>query len=118
VSSEHRAALVTGAAGGIGAAIAARLERDDWRVLTVDVRGDVGFCTDLTTRDGNSGAVATAIERFGRLDAVIPGARVVPGLRREHERREHSAAASSREVPKPGDRRLEYQLVGRAPAGR
>ena len=76
MSSERRAAapLVTGAAGGIGAAIAARLERDDWSVLTVDVRGDVGFCTDLTTRDGNSGAVATAIERFGRLDAVIPSA--------------------------------------------
>jgi hypothetical protein len=49
---------------------------------------------------------------------VVHDARVVPGLRREHERREHSAAASSREVPKPGDRRLEYQFVGRAPAGR
>jgi 3-hydroxybutyrate dehydrogenase len=74
VSGEHRAALVTGAASGIGAAIAARLQRDDWDVLTVDVRGDVGFRTDLTTREGNSRAVATAIERFGRLDAVIPNA--------------------------------------------
>ncbi len=35
VSSERRAALVTGPVGGIGAAIAARLERDDWSVLTV-----------------------------------------------------------------------------------
>jgi 3-hydroxybutyrate dehydrogenase len=73
-SGERRAALVTGAASGIGAAIAARLERGGWSVLTVDVRGDVGFCADLTTREGNSDAVATAIERFGRLDAVIPNA--------------------------------------------
>jgi 3-hydroxybutyrate dehydrogenase len=74
VSAEHRAALVTGAASGIGAAIAARLERDGWDVLTVDVRGDVGLRTDLASREGNSGAVAAAYERFGRLDAVIPNA--------------------------------------------
>jgi 3-hydroxybutyrate dehydrogenase len=69
-----RVALVTGAASGIGAAITQRLEHDGWEVLSVDVRGEVGFTADLTTREANAGAVATAVERFGRLDAVIPNA--------------------------------------------
>ncbi len=73
MTGDRRVALVTGAASGIGAAITARLEYD-WDVVTVDVRGDVNLCADLTTRAGNSDAVAATLERFGRLDAVIPNA--------------------------------------------
>ena len=73
----ERAALVTGAASGIGRAIAERLDHDGWQVLAVDLEPDgpgVPFAADLTTREGNRDAVAAALERFGRLDAVIPNA--------------------------------------------
>ena len=74
-----RAALVTGAASGIGRAIAERLETDGWSVLAADLEPDDGgpgtpLAADLTTREGNRTAVAAAIERFGRLDAVIANA--------------------------------------------
>ena len=74
-----RAVVVTGAASGIGRAIAGRLERAGARVLAVDLRPDVeapgeAFEADLTTRHGNRAAVERALERFGRLDAVVANA--------------------------------------------
>jgi 3-hydroxybutyrate dehydrogenase len=69
-----RVALITGAASGIGAAIRTRLVAEGWEVVTVDLQGDVDLTADLTTREGNRRAVAAAVERFGRLDAVIPNA--------------------------------------------
>ena len=74
-----RAAVITGAASGIGRAIAERLERDGVDVLAVDLEPDLDgpgtpFAADLTTREGNRGAIQAALERFGRLDAVIPNA--------------------------------------------
>ncbi|HUY59998.1 MAG TPA: SDR family oxidoreductase [Solirubrobacteraceae bacterium] len=67
-------ALVTGAASGIGAAVAVRLRADGWDVLTTDRQGEVEHHADLTTREGNRSAVAAAVERFGGLDAVVPNA--------------------------------------------
>jgi 3-hydroxybutyrate dehydrogenase len=65
----ERVALVTGARGGIGAAIVSRLERDGWAVHGVDVDD-----ADLTTRDGNRAVVDAALAAHGRLDAIVPNA--------------------------------------------
>jgi 3-hydroxybutyrate dehydrogenase len=74
-----RAALVTGAAGGIGRAVAQRLVADGLGVLAVDLAADPTapgepFAADLTTREGNRASVDAAIERFGRLDVVVANA--------------------------------------------
>jgi 3-hydroxybutyrate dehydrogenase len=65
----NNVALVTGARGGIGAAIVARLEADDWTVHAVDVED-----ADLTTREGNKTVVDAALAAHGRLDAIVPNA--------------------------------------------
>ena len=75
----ERASIVTGAASGIGRAIAARLEADGARVLAVDLHPDNAgpgepFAADLSTRDGNRTVVEAAVERFGRIDVVVANA--------------------------------------------
>jgi 3-hydroxybutyrate dehydrogenase len=74
-----RQAIVTGAASGIGRAIAERLEADGAQVLAVDLHPDRDgpgepFAADLTTRDGNRVAVEAALERFGGLDTIVANA--------------------------------------------
>jgi len=65
------AALVTGAAGGIGSATVAKLQQDGFDVLGFDLEDG-----DLSTREGNRSAVDTALDRFGRLDVVVANAGV------------------------------------------
>jgi 3-hydroxybutyrate dehydrogenase len=74
-----KAALVTGAASGIGRAVTARLERDGLDVLAVDLRPDPDgpgtlHQADLTDAAANEAAVAAALQRFGRLDVIVAGA--------------------------------------------
>jgi 3-hydroxybutyrate dehydrogenase len=75
----ERAVVVTGAASGIGRAIAAHLVSEGARVLAVDLEPDESgpgepFAADLGSRDGNSAAVEEALGRFGALNAVVANA--------------------------------------------
>lgn len=103
-----RVALVTGAARGIGAATVAALVADGYRVFAVDsCSGDtpppgVGYplatradlarvaaiseavttaVVDVRERMALDEAVASLIDRFGRLDAVVAAAGVIAGGR-------------------------------------
>jgi 3-hydroxybutyrate dehydrogenase len=74
-----RRAIVTGAASGIGRAIAAALADAGARVLAVDLEPDPGgpgepFAADLSTRDGNRAAVERAVAAFGGLDTIVANA--------------------------------------------
>ncbi|GAA3934620.1 SDR family NAD(P)-dependent oxidoreductase [Actinoplanes auranticolor] len=86
-----RVAVVTGAAGGIGAATARRLAEEGAHVVAVDLDEDraravagtlptesIGVRADVSAEDGVAGYLAAAVERFGRVDlhhlnAGIPG---------------------------------------------
>lgn len=80
-TSTARAALVTGAASGIGRAIASTFEQAGYDVLAVDLHPDdsgpgTPFEADLCDRAANAAAVAAAVERFGRLDVIVANAGV------------------------------------------
>jgi 3-hydroxybutyrate dehydrogenase len=75
----ERSAIVTGAASGIGRAVAQALVDAGAQVLAVDLEPDPDgsgepFAADLTTREGNRAAVEAAIAAFGGLDTIVANA--------------------------------------------
>jgi len=72
---EGKVALVTGAAGGIGAAAVALFRDAGAAVFGVDLAGaGADHDADVSRTDEAARAVGATVERFGRLDAVFNGA--------------------------------------------
>jgi NAD(P)-dependent dehydrogenase (short-subunit alcohol dehydrogenase family) len=66
----QRVALVTGANGGIGQAVVARLRRDGFDVITSDLEGDVDLKLDIVNDE-------LPTDVFGRVDVCVSNAGVV-----------------------------------------
>jgi 3-oxoacyl-[acyl-carrier protein] reductase len=78
-----KVALVTGASGGIGAAVARRLHEAGASVALLSRRGDdlglegaLGLAYDVRDRMAVGSAADSVVERFGRLDVVVANAGV------------------------------------------
>jgi NAD(P)-dependent dehydrogenase (short-subunit alcohol dehydrogenase family) len=88
---ENKVAIVTGAAGGIGAAIATRLHAEGASVVIADLKADaaqaaaeklvaadgsraMGVACDVGSEEQVEGAVRAALERFGRVDVIVNNA--------------------------------------------
>jgi 2-hydroxycyclohexanecarboxyl-CoA dehydrogenase len=71
------AAVITGAASGIGAACAALLRRQGWRTAGLDLKAsdtDGPTLVDVADRSDVTAAVDSAAERFGRIDLLVSAA--------------------------------------------
>jgi NAD(P)-dependent dehydrogenase (short-subunit alcohol dehydrogenase family) len=77
---EGRAAIVTGAASGIGFEIASQLLVEGAQVLACDVKtdgvpeGSVPFAVDVSDEGGVSAMAAAALESFGHIDVLCNNA--------------------------------------------
>ncbi|HEY6758731.1 MAG TPA: 3-oxoacyl-ACP reductase [Baekduia sp.] len=79
---EGKVAVVTGAAGGIGAATVEAFQREGAKVVGVDLLdgapGDLALAVDVTEEHAVQQMYAQVAERFGRIDVLFNNAGISP----------------------------------------
>jgi NAD(P)-dependent dehydrogenase (short-subunit alcohol dehydrogenase family) len=69
-----RTAIVTGSASGIGAAIAAALEKDGYTVARLDIHPAAPYVVDVSDPAAMDATVARVVADIGPVDAVVSAA--------------------------------------------
>ena len=86
---EGRVAIVTGAARGIGRAVAEKLHAEGAQVAVADLNGDgaravaseldgLSIQMDVSSEDDARRMVSETLERFGKVDVLVNAAAIVP----------------------------------------
>jgi pyridoxal 4-dehydrogenase len=86
---EGRIAIVTGAAQGIGKAIAEKLHAEGASVAAVDVNGDgaaqtasqlngLAIQADISSEDDTTRMAQETLDRYGKIDVLVNAAAIVP----------------------------------------
>jgi NAD(P)-dependent dehydrogenase (short-subunit alcohol dehydrogenase family) len=82
VRLDGKVCVITGAAGGIGAASASVFEREGAQVVGVDVRahdvGELAVSVDVTDEEAVAAMYADVHERFGHIDVLFNNAGISP----------------------------------------
>jgi NAD(P)-dependent dehydrogenase (short-subunit alcohol dehydrogenase family) len=86
-AERQRSAIVTGAASGIGSATAARLMRDGWRVVGIDLRNDMPRGVEPIVGDAARAEVIQAALNAAqdRLDGLVCAAGLPPNAQWDDE---------------------------------
>jgi NAD(P)-dependent dehydrogenase (short-subunit alcohol dehydrogenase family) len=107
----NRIFVITGAASGLGAAVARMVVAQEGRAMLLDLNAEAGsalarelgasarfHATDVTSETDGQAAIAAALDAFGRIDGLVNCAGVAPGEKVIGREGPHRLASFARAV--------------------